>query len=78
MKRALHPPFLPDLAPSDFYPFGKVKTALVSVIFEDENRLLAGVIEVPMAIPLEELEAIFEEWLSRLDACIQGDGEYVE
>jgi hypothetical protein len=73
MKRAPHPPFSPDLAPSDFYLFGKVKRALMSVTFDDENRLLSGVTTVLIAIPLEELEAIFEEWLCRLAACIPRD-----
>jgi hypothetical protein len=52
--------------------------ALKGVIFEDDNRLPARVIEILMAIPPEELVAISEEWLSRLEACIQGDGENVE
>jgi hypothetical protein len=29
MKRARHPPFSPDLALSDFYLCGKLKTALM-------------------------------------------------
>jgi hypothetical protein len=48
------------------------------VIFEDENQLPAGVTEVLMAILPEELEAVFVEWLSKLDAFIQGDRESVE
>jgi hypothetical protein len=30
-------------------------------MFEDENELLAGVTDVLMGIPREELEAIFDE-----------------
>jgi hypothetical protein len=26
----------------------------------------------------EELEAVFEDWLSRLDQCVQRDGDYLE
>jgi hypothetical protein len=35
MKRAIHPPFSPDLTSSDCYLFGKMKTALMGVTFED-------------------------------------------
>jgi hypothetical protein len=78
MKRALHPAFSPDLAPSDFYLFGKIKTALMGSEFESEQELLDGVLGIVNAISREELEGVFEEWLSRLDECVQRDGDYVE
>jgi histone-lysine N-methyltransferase SETMAR len=78
MKRAPHPPFSPDLAPCDFYLFGKVKMALRGAIFQDENELLAGVTAVLTGIAREELESVFDEWLRRLDICIQREGDYVE
>jgi hypothetical protein len=78
MKRAPHPAFSPDLAPSDFYLFGKIKTALIGAEFESEQELLDGVLGVVNAISREELEGVFEEWLSRLDECMQRDGDYVE
>jgi hypothetical protein len=75
---ALHPPFSPDLAPSDFYLFGRVKTALMGVTFEDDNQLFQDVMDVLRRIPRNELEAVFDAWLVRLDACIQRAGDYVE
>jgi histone-lysine N-methyltransferase SETMAR len=78
MKRAPHQPFSPDLTPSDFYLFDKLKTALSGAVFEDEHELLDGVMEVLNGIMREELESVFEEWVARLDACIQGGGDYVE
>jgi hypothetical protein len=73
--RAPQPPFSPDLTPSDFYLFGKVKTALMGAVFDDENQLFQAVMTVLEAISREEFERVFEEWLARLDACIQRDGE---
>jgi hypothetical protein len=67
-----------DLAPSDFYPFGKLKMALMRAAFADEDELLQGVMEALKGISREELEVVFEEWLLRLDMCIQKNGEYVE
>jgi hypothetical protein len=42
------------------------------------EELLDGVVRILADIPLETLMAIFHEWLQRLQACIDGDGEYVE
>jgi histone-lysine N-methyltransferase SETMAR len=78
MRRAPHPPFSPDLAPSDFYLFGKVKTALRGQIFEEENELVAAVREVLATISRDELESVFADWLRRLDECVQKNGDYVE
>jgi histone-lysine N-methyltransferase SETMAR len=43
MKSAPHPPYLPDLVPSDFYLFGYVKRCLAGLSFEDADQLLAAV-----------------------------------
>jgi hypothetical protein len=46
MKSAPHPPYSPDLVPSDFYLFGYVKRCLTGVSFEDADQLLAAVEDV--------------------------------
>jgi histone-lysine N-methyltransferase SETMAR len=43
MKSAPHPPYSPDLAPSDFYLFGYVKRCLVGLSFEGVDQFLATV-----------------------------------
>jgi histone-lysine N-methyltransferase SETMAR len=43
MKSALHPPYSPDLAPSDFYLFGYAKRCLAGLSFEDADQVLAAV-----------------------------------
>jgi hypothetical protein len=43
MKSAPHPPYSPDLTPSDFYLFGHVKRCLAGLSFEDADQLLAAV-----------------------------------
>jgi histone-lysine N-methyltransferase SETMAR len=78
VKTAPHPAFSPDLAPSDFYLFGKIKTALMGFEFESEQELLDGVLGIVNTISREELECVFEEWLSRLDECVQREGDCVE
>jgi histone-lysine N-methyltransferase SETMAR len=43
MKSAPHPPYSPDLAPSDFCLFGYVKRCFAGLSFMDSDQLLAAV-----------------------------------
>jgi hypothetical protein len=61
MKSAPHPPYSPDLAPSDFYLFGYVKRCFVGVPFEDGDQLLAAVEGVLEGIEKVTLQAVFPE-----------------
>jgi hypothetical protein len=78
LKSALHPPSSPDLTPSDFFLFGHVKRLLQEKEFQTTEELLGGVVRIMANISLGTLIARFHEWLQRLQACIDGDGEYVE
>jgi hypothetical protein len=78
MRGTAQPPFSPDLAPSDFYLFSKLKTTLMRSVFENEQELLDAVMRVLDRITRDELESVFEEWVARLDVCIHRGGDYVE
>jgi hypothetical protein len=78
MRRAPQPPFSPDLAPLDFYLFGKLKTTLIRSVFENEQELLDGIMRVLDRITHNELKSVFEEWVARLDVCFYRGGDYVE
>jgi hypothetical protein len=43
MKSAPHPPYSPDLAPSDFYIFGYLKKCSAGLSFEDADQLRVAV-----------------------------------
>jgi histone-lysine N-methyltransferase SETMAR len=43
MKSARHPPYSPDLAPSDFFLFGYAKRCLAGLSFDDADQRLAAV-----------------------------------
>jgi hypothetical protein len=45
-KRAPHPPFSPDLVPSDFLLFGYIQAKLQEVEFMEKDNLLAEIHEV--------------------------------
>jgi hypothetical protein len=78
MKSAPHPPYSPDLAPSDFYLFGDVKRYLAGLSFEDADRPFAVVEGVLEDIEKVTLQAVFLEWMDRLRKCIATNGEYTE
>jgi hypothetical protein len=55
-----------------------VTMALMGATFENEDQLFQDVMDMLHRIPRDKLEAVSEEWLVRLDACIQGVGDCVE
>lgn len=73
-----HPAFSPDLAPSDFYLFGKVKDELKGSEFEYEEELFESIENILKKIPKEELESVMKEWENRLKACISCGGDYID
>jgi hypothetical protein len=75
MKLTPHPPYSPDLAPSDFYLFGHVKRCLAGLPFDDADRLLATIEGFIEGIEKVTLQAIFLEWMDRLRKCITTNGE---
>jgi hypothetical protein len=78
MKSAPHPPYSPDITPSDFYLFGYVKRCLAGLSFEDADQLLAAVEGVLEGIKKVTLQSVFLEWMDRLRKCIATNGEYTE
>jgi hypothetical protein len=78
MRMVPQRPFSPDLAPSDFYLFGKLKTTVMRSVFENEQELLDGIMRVLDRITGDELESVFEEWVARLDVSIHRGGDHVE
>jgi histone-lysine N-methyltransferase SETMAR len=61
MKSAPHPPYSPDLAPSNFCRFGYAKKCLAGLSFEDADQLLAAVEDVLEGIQKVTLQAVFLE-----------------
>jgi hypothetical protein len=78
LRTAPHPPYSPDLAPSDFFLFGYVKRMLQGSEFQATEELLEAVVTILNAIPDETLTGTFHEWMKRLQTCIDTGGEYVE
>jgi hypothetical protein len=65
------------LAPSDFCFFGYVKGKLMGHRAETPSELLVRIRVILAEIPRETLNAVFLEWMERLQKCVQVDGEDV-
>uniref|UniRef100_A0A8C5RKU3 Transposase n=1 Tax=Laticauda laticaudata TaxID=8630 RepID=A0A8C5RKU3_LATLA len=73
-----HPPYSPDLAPSDFHLFLRMKTWLEPQRFDDDVELWAGVTDW---LNLRR-SVIYDNGITKLvhryDKCLNLFGEYVE
>jgi histone-lysine N-methyltransferase SETMAR len=77
MKQVPYPPYVPDLAPSDVFLFGCIKGKLMGYRAETPSELLVRIPVILAEIPWGTLNAVFLEWMERLQKCVQVDGEYV-
>jgi histone-lysine N-methyltransferase SETMAR len=77
MKRAPHPPYSPDLAPSDFYLFGDVKRRLSGCVFNGRDELLSALEGILWGLKKSTLITVFREYMPRLRICIETKGEYI-
>ena len=71
-----HPPYSPDLAPSDFWLFGYLKRQLDS--YSDSKSLQRAVTKALLSIPHDEFRKTFNKWIERLELCIANQGNYFE
>jgi hypothetical protein len=77
MKQAPHPIYSSDLALSDFFRFGCVKGKPMGYRAETPSELLVRIRVILAEIPRETLNAVFLEWMERLQKFVHDDGEYV-
>jgi hypothetical protein len=74
MQRAPHQAYSPDLAPSDFYPFGDVKQLLSRCQFADQDSLLQAISDILVGIEKVTLESVFHKRIERLCQCSASGG----
>jgi hypothetical protein len=77
MKQTLHSTYSPDLASSNFFFLGYVKGKLMGYRAETPSELLVRIRVILSEIPRETLNAVFLEWMKRLQKCVQVDCEHV-
>jgi hypothetical protein len=77
MKQALHPPYPRDLAPLDFFLSGDFKRKLMGYHAESLSELLVRIRVILSEISRERLNAVFLNWMERLQKYIDNNGQYV-
>ena len=73
-----HPAYSPDLAPSDFFLFPKIKEILKERHFDDIDDTRSNTTEALKVIPQNKIQSYFEGWTRRWHRCIASQGEYFE
>ncbi|KFD64381.1 hypothetical protein M514_04378 [Trichuris suis] len=72
-----HPPYSPDLAPSDYFLFGNLKQHLRGTVFSDDNELKSAVQDY---FNSREKNFFFNGLMnlkSRCEKCIEVEGQYI-
>lgn len=73
-----HPPFSPDLAPSDYHLFPSLKNWLGSQCFSDDDELEAAVKNWLSSQAADFFKTGIRKLLSRYSKCLERRGDYVE
>lgn len=73
-----HPPYSPDLAPSDYFLFGPMKESLRGVKYETEKALMSDLRKWIKAQPKEWFAAGLRKLPERWQKCIESGGDYIE
>ena len=73
-----HPPYSPDLAPSDFHLFTKLKDFLAGTKFQNDEELKEAVTAYLNTLAAEEYDTGIQKLVTRYDKCLNLFGDYVE
>ena len=73
-----HPPYSPDLAPSDFHLFGPMKRYLGGKHFTDDDEVQENVRHWLLQQPTEFYAESIRKLVDRWDKCINVAGDYIE
>lgn len=78
ISRLTHPRYSPDLAPNDFWFIRKLKKALSTKSYSNDEILFEKTLKISQKIPSSEFKRCFEEWRNRWQRCIDKNGDYFE
>jgi len=73
-----HPPYSPDLAPTDFFLFLKLKTSLKGRCFQSIEKIQENATRELCAITESAFQEAFQQWKIRWELCIASRGDYFE
>jgi len=73
-----HSAYSPDLAPSDFFLFPKIKEILKGRHFDDIDDVRSNTTAALKVITQNQFQNCFEGWTRRWHQCIASQAEYFE
>ena len=73
-----HPPYSPDLAPNEFFLFAYVKNKMRGQRFSTPEEAVDAFRMHVTDIPQSEWQKCFDNWLKRMQKCLDLNGEYFE
>ena len=73
-----HSPYSPDLAPRDFYLFGKLHLAMKGKRYKDVEHIQTATTSILKIIPANDLKKSFDMLFERVELCIDSEGDYFE
>ncbi|GFW96928.1 histone-lysine N-methyltransferase SETMAR [Trichonephila clavipes] len=76
MEQIQHPSYSPDLNPSDFYLFSRLKLALKGKRFDDIPDVQRNVTRFLNSLPNEDLLQSLQDMYRRSQGCIVMGGDY--
>ena len=71
-----HPAYSPDLAPTDFLLFPKIKEIMTGRHFDDIDDIRSNTTTALKTIPQNQFQNCFEGWTRRWYQRIASQGEY--
>jgi hypothetical protein len=78
VRFAPHPPYSPDIAPSDFFLFGDLKRQLRGSRFQTDEELLVEIRKLVGEISPKTLLDVLHDWISWCKSLIANYGNYCE
>ena len=72
------PPISRDLAPCDFFLFGRLKKPLRGTRYNTRDEVMEKSKMALMAILQTDYEKCFQDWIKHWHKCVAVDGEYFE
>jgi hypothetical protein len=73
-----HPPYSPDLAPTDFFLFPKLKTTSKGHCFLAVEEIKENAIRELCTVTESAFQEVFQQWKKYWEWCIASRGDYFE
>jgi histone-lysine N-methyltransferase SETMAR len=73
-----HPPYSPDLAPSDFWLFRELKKMIRGKVFKSADDVKDEVMKFLQQCDKNFFKQAFEELVHRWEKCLANNGSYIE